>query len=296
MKDKIDPILTLQAVNIRFGGIHALKNIHFNVKRNSITALIGPNGAGKTTLFNCITGFYRAKGKLLFHLPEKTFSLPKVLGEPFHLSHFIHPIDFFACLYYKMFGGSHLVTQAGIARTFQTIRLFREMTVIENLLVAQYHTANKNLLAGLFNLKGFQRWEKSAIDAAFLWLEKFDLLHEANRLAGELSYRQQRYLEIARSMCLLPKLLCLDEPAAGLNKQETEGLQILLQTLRKEYNLTILLIEHDMSLVMKVSDHIIVLDQGSVISEGSPKEVREDKKVISAYLGEKENEEKKENE
>ncbi|MGE4348834.1 MAG: ABC transporter ATP-binding protein [Candidatus Berkiella sp.] len=278
-------ILNVEKLGMTFGGIHALEDISFDVKEKSITAIIGPNGAGKTTLFNCLTGFYHASQGSLYFNQQQRINIRTLLGMPFHLRYLLSPYKLYQCLYYKMFGGSHLVAQAGIARTFQNIRLFKEMTVVENLLVAQHTFAHRNLLSGLFNTKKFQNWENHALEIAFYWLENFHLTAQANRLAGELSYGQQRHLEIARCLCLKPKLLCLDEPAAGLNPQETEELSTLLLHLKQNLELTILLIEHDMNMVMGISDQIIVLDHGKVICQGSPEMVRDNKRVIAAYLG-----------
>lgn len=285
MMNKED-ILSVCNLTIRFGGIKALQGINLSVKKESITALIGPNGAGKTTLFNCLTGFYRAQsGEILLQNEGSIINIHKILGESLRLKHFVHPIQFLECMYYKMFGGSHLCARNGITRTFQNIRLFREMTVIENLLVAQYQLANKNLLSGLLNTKNYSTVENKLVATAFEWLEKFNLTDDANRLAGELAYGKQRHLEIARAMCANPILLCLDEPAAGLNPVETLELRNIIVSLRNEQHVTILLIEHDMSLVMNISDHIIVLDHGEVIGAGNPTQVRNDKRVIEAYLG-----------
>ena len=184
-----------------------------------------------------------------------------------------------------MFGGTHLVNRAGLARTFQNIRLFKEMSVLENLLVAQHMWVNRNMLAGILNTKGYRKAESDALDCAFYWLEVVDLVDCANRLAGELSYGQQRRLEIARAMCTRPQIICLDEPAAGLNPQETEALSAMIRLLRDEHDLTVVLIEHDMGMVMSISDHIVVLDHGIVIAEGGPEAIRNDPKVIAAYLG-----------
>jgi branched-chain amino acid transport system ATP-binding protein len=209
----------------------------------------------------------------------------KLLGEPFKLTDFVSPKAFASRLYYKMFGGTHLVNRSGLARTFQNIRLFKEMSVLENLLVAQHMWVNRNMLAGILNTKGYRKAESDALDHAFYWLEVVDLVDCANRLAGELSYGQQRRLEIARAMCTRPQIICLDEPAAGLNPQETEALSGMIRLLRDEHDLTVVLIEHDMGMVMSISDHIVVLDHGNVIAEGGPEAIRNDPKVIAAYLG-----------
>lgn len=282
-------LLHVENLNMIFGGIHALKDVSFEVERDSITALIGPNGAGKTTLFNCITGFYQATSGNITLNYKKKLNIRRILGEPFSKKHILHPTQFMHCLYYKMFGGSHLVARHGIARTFQNIRLFKEMTVIENLLVAQHTKANRNLISGLCHLKSYQKWQRQALDKAFYWLERFNLLEESNILAGNLPYGKQRHLEIARAMCTDPILICLDEPAAGLNPIETDKLSIEIKRLQKEHQITILLIEHDMNMVMNISDHIVVLDHGEVISQGDPSHIKNDKKVIKAYLGVEEN-------
>nr|WP_298112378.1 ATP-binding cassette domain-containing protein [uncultured Pseudomonas sp.] len=279
-------VLSVDRLAMHFGGIKALNDVSLDIKRNSISALIGPNGAGKTTVFNCLTGFYNATGgSIKLTARGKTTDVIKVLGEPFELGDFISPAKFFKRLYYKMFGGTHLVNRAGLARTFQNIRLFKEMSVVENLLVAQHMWINRNMLAGVFNTPAFRKAESQALDHAFYWLEVVDLVDCANRLAGELSYGQQRRLEIARAMCTRPQIICLDEPAAGLNPQETEALSRIIRLLRDEHDLTVLLIEHDMGMVMSISDHIVVLDHGLVIAQGGPEAIRNDPKVIAAYLG-----------
>jgi branched-chain amino acid transport system ATP-binding protein len=284
MSDEV--ILKVENLMMHFGGIKALSDVSLEVKRNSIFALIGPNGAGKTTVFNCLTGFYKATGG---HIALNTRGTPtnviKLLGEPFRATDFVSPKRFASRLFYKMFGGTHLVNRAGLARTFQNIRLFREMSVLENLLVAQHMWVNRNLLSGILNTKAYRKAESDALDHAFYWLEVVDLVDCANRLAGELSYGQQRRLEIARAMCTRPQIICLDEPAAGLNPQETEALSAMIRLLRDEHDLTVVLIEHDMGMVMSISDHIVVLDHGNVIAEGGPEAIRNDPKVIAAYLG-----------
>ena len=184
-----------------------------------------------------------------------------------------------------MFGGSHLVNRAGLARTFQNIRLFKEMSVVENLLVAQHMSVKRSIIAGIANTDAYKEAEEDALQKVFYWLGVVDLVAHANRLAGELSYGQQRRLEIARSMCTNPEIICLDEPAAGLNPSETESLTKMIRILRDEHNVTVLLIEHDMGMVMDISDYIVVLDHGQVIADGGPDEIKNNPKVIAAYLG-----------
>ena len=279
-------ILSVDNLMMHFGGIKALSDVSLKIRRNTIFALIGPNGAGKTTVFNCLTGFYKATGgQIKLNTREKSTNVIQLLGEPFKPSDFVSPKRFFSRLYYKMFGGTHLINRAGLARTFQNIRLFKEMSVVENLLVAQHMWVNRNMLAGILNTKSYRKAEEDALNTAFYWLEVVDLVDCANRLAGELSYGQQRRLEIARAMCTRPQVICLDEPAAGLNPQETEALSGMIRLLRDEHDMTIVLIEHDMGMVMGISDDIVVLDHGNVIASGGPEKIRNDPKVIAAYLG-----------
>lgn len=261
-------LLSVEGLTQRFGGIIANNNISFDVKKGSVTALIGPNGAGKTTVFNCITGFYQAtSGTIRLYQEEgKSITVAQLLNRPF-------------------VGGSYLVARAGIARTFQNIRLFQDMTVLENLLVAQHRHLDGNILRGMLATVGFERREQHGVEVAMEWLRQLDLAEDANRLAGELSYGRQRRLEIARAMCTNPKLICLDEPAAGLNPAETDRLSELIYMLRDQHDVTVLLIEHDMGLVMEISDHVVVLDHGEVIANSSPEEARQNPKVIAAYLG-----------
>lgn len=250
---------------MRFGGLTAINDLSFEARRGEITALIGPNGAGKTTVFNCITGFYKpTEGMLtLTHPTGKQFLLERMP-------------DF------------QINWKAKVARTFQNIRLFQGMTVLENLLVAQHNplmVASGFSILGIFSAKSYVTSEKQAMDKAVYWLDTMGLTDRADDPAGDLPYGDQRRLEIARAMCTGPYLLCLDEPAAGLNPKESNDLNDLLMTIRKEHDTAILLIEHDMSVVMKISDHVVVLDYGVKISDGTPDFVRTDPKVVAAYLG-----------
>ncbi|MCE1396754.1 ATP-binding cassette domain-containing protein [Enterobacter cloacae] len=286
-----ETILRVEHLMMHFGGIKALNDVNLDVLRGSTTALIGPNGAGKTTVFNCLTGFYKASGgSILFNTRTKTTNVIQVLGQKFQPGDWINPAQLGQRLFYKMFGGTHLVNRAGLARTFQNIRLFREMSVVENLLVAQHMRVNRNLLAGILNTPAYRQAESDALDRAFYWLEVVDLVEFANRLAGEMSYGQQRRLEIARAMCTGPEMICLDEPAAGLNPVETHKLSSIIRFLRDRHDITVLLIEHDMGMVMEISDDIIVLDHGDVIARGKPEQIQHDEKVIAAYLGTDESE------
>jgi branched-chain amino acid transport system ATP-binding protein len=281
-----DSILRVEHLMMHFGGIKALNDVNLDVGRGSITALIGPNGAGKTTVFNCLTGFYQATGgSIVLKAQSRMTDVIQVLGQKIRPADFINPARLGSRIYYKMFGGTHLVNRAGLARTFQNIRLFREMSVVENLLVAQHMQANRNLLAGILNTPGYRRAENQALDRAFYWLDVVNLVDCANRLAGTLSYGQQRRLEIARAMCTGPEMICLDEPAAGLNPVETQALSKIVRFLRQQHGVTVLLIEHDMGMVMEISDHVIVLDHGDVIARGTPSEIQTNVSVIAAYLG-----------
>ena len=281
-------LLSVEGLNLRFGGILALNNVNFHVRPGSITALIGPNGAGKTTVFNCITGFYRAdRGSIYLRgaADASSVNIARLLGESYSLSDVASPSRFASKTYYKMFGGAHLATRAGLARTFQNIRLFREMTVVENLLVAQHHAQVRGIFSGMLALPNYTRARETALEAAYGWLERFSLVPFAERLAGELPYGMQRKLEIARALCTGPRLLCLDEPAAGLNPHETDELADLIVGVRDQCGVTILVIEHDMSLVMGISDEIVVLDHGVVIASGVPQDIRTNPQVLAAYLG-----------
>ncbi len=250
---------------MRFGGLTAVKDLSFTARRGEITSVIGPNGAGKTTVFNCITGFYRpTTGAILLQRPG---------GARFAL---------------QTLPGHRIARRAGVARTFQNIRLFAGMTVLENLLVAQHNFMMPNIGSGLlavFGLGGHRRAQAEAIARARAWLDRINLIPRADDPAGALPYGDQRRLEIARAMCTNPVLLCLDEPAAGLNPREGEELSALLKSIQVD-GCSVLLIEHDMGVVMRISDHIVVLDHGERISDGAPEHVRADPRVIAAYLGE----------
>jgi branched-chain amino acid transport system ATP-binding protein len=279
-------LLQVRDLSVRFGGILALNKVSFDVAAGSITALIGPNGAGKTTVFNCLTGFYQAQaGSIALHTAQDQVEIRKILGQKLRLRDLADPTELPSKLYYAFFGGTHLVNRSGLARTFQNIRLFGEMTVLENLLVAQHLQVNRNIVAGLLKLPSYRRAEAQAIDRAFEWLKVLRLDSMANQLAGSLSYGNQRRLEIGRAMCTAPKLICLDEPAAGLNPKETDQLADLIRQLRQDYQATVLVIEHDMSLVMGISDHVVVLNYGQVIAADKPEQIQEDPKVLAAYLG-----------
>ena len=280
-------ILKIKDLGISFGGIVALDKVSFDVKESSITSLIGPNGAGKTTLFNCLTGFYKATtGELNFVSKNGEMNIKKVLGEKFTKQDLYNPFRLLEKLKYKMFGGVHMVVSGGLARTFQNIRLFRGMTVLENLLVAQHHSLNLNIISGVIQTTNYKKKEQTAIDKAYRILDMLDLTKEANAISSSLPYGKEKKVEIARALCGDNiKVICLDEPAAGLNSVETEELSKTIQYIRDKLKITIFLIEHDMSLVMDISDYVVVLDNGKVIAKGEPKIVRNNPKVIEAYLG-----------
>lgn len=251
------PLLQVSGLSMRFGGLLAVNGVGLTVNEKQVVSMIGPNGAGKTTVFNCLTGFYKPTAGTIVLDGEEIQGL-----------------------------AGHQIARKGVVRTFQNVRLFKEMTAVENLLVAQHRHLNTGFLAGLFKTPAFRKSEREAMDYAEHWLERVNLKEFANRTAGTLAYGQQRRLEIARCMMTRPRILMLDEPAAGLNPRETEDLKALIGVLRNEHNATVLLIEHDMKLVMSISDHIVVINQGTPLADGTPEQIRDNPEVIKAYLGE----------
>ena len=267
-QDLASPLLSVERLTMRFSGLSAIDDLSLDVPRGQITGVIGPNGAGKTTFFNCLTGFYKPTlGSIRLNHPQRGTLRLEALS-------------------------SHQVANAAqVVRTFQNIRLFAKMTVLENLVVAQHNAlqrASQFSLAGILGLPSYRRAETEALDKAVNWLKRLDLIDKADTPAGALPYGTQRRVEIARALCVDPLLLCLDEPAAGLNPRESGELNELLLRLVAEAGLSLLLIEHDMSVVMNVCDHICVLNYGRKIAEGSPKEIQANPQVIKAYLGEDE--------
>jgi len=258
----MEPLLTVRALTMDFGGIRALDGLDLRVRQGEIVALIGPNGAGKTTFFNCLTGMYSPTGGDLMLTPP---------GKPPQRLNGLKP---------------NRVTEQGLARTFQNIRLFPNMTVLENVMIGRHCRTRSTVFGAIFRPPATVREEKAIIGMSVALLERVGLAKQANEFAKNLPYGAQRRLEIARALATEPLLLLLDEPAAGMNHQETLELDALILSLKNDDGLSILLIEHDMKLVMRLSDHIFVMDYGCKIAEGTPDQVRNNPAVIKAYLGE----------
>ncbi len=271
-------VLELEHVTMQFGGVVAVNDLSMEVREGEIVALIGPNGAGKTTAFNCITGVYEpTNGRVLFMGKPMVENIPQgkmkkqYLGE--HQGDFTHKIS----------PTPDRITKLGIARTFQNIRLFSRLSVFDNVLIAKHMRAHHNWFTATFRLSAKE--EKRMREEAEALLSEQNLLHLRNEIAGSLPYGIQRRLEIARALATSPKLLLLDEPAAGMNPQETQELTDFIKEIRDKYKLTIFMIEHHMDLVMQISERIYVLDFGKLIATGVPSEIQSDKRVIDAYLG-----------
>lgn len=260
----MEPILQVKELTMDFGGLRALDHLDLEISKGEIVALIGPNGAGKTTFFNCITGIYNpTRGDVMIRSPKESGAAERING--------LKP---------------NIVTEKGLARTFQNIRLFQNMTVLENVMIGRHSRMRAGILGAVFKGPATRREEKKTVQESYEILRKIGLDQYVNEYAKNLPYGAQRRLEIARALATDPFLLLLDEPAAGMNPQETRALDDLIIRLRETENISILLIEHDMKLVMSISDRIFVMDYGKKIAQGTPREIRTNPAVIKAYLGE----------
>jgi branched-chain amino acid transport system ATP-binding protein len=253
-------VLKVNNLSKNFGGIKAVTEVSLNIEKGEIIGLIGPNGAGKTTFFNLLTGIYTpTSGEIIYDLDKKAYTKD------------LKP---------------HKITHYGIARTFQNIRLFQNMTVLDNVLIGFHSGSRYSITSAFFRLPSYYKTEKGTYDEALELLTKFNLLDKKNELAKNLSYGDQRRLEIARALAAKPKILLLDEPAAGMNPKETKELNSLIKWIRETFDLTIILIEHDMSLVMNICERIFVFDYGHLVASGTSLEIQRNERVIKAYLGE----------